>query len=174
MIPPGPLMKEHRLIEKMILILEKGIPVIEKNGTFQASFIEKTVDFFRMYADRTHHGKEENIFFRKLAEKKMQPEHKAIMDQLIQEHIFARTQVKSLEKAAADKNLKEVIAHLRTLTGFYPPHIEKEDKRFFLPVMIYLTEQEKNSILEDFETFDSTLIHEKYNQIITTFPAPAL
>lgn len=172
MIPPGPLMKEHRLIEQMIGLLKAGIPAIEQSKTFYPAFIEKTVDFFRIYADRTHHGKEEDIFFKKLSGKKLQPQHKAIMDQLISEHVFARDQVRALEKSAAQKNGDDVAARLKTLVGFYPPHIQKEDKQFFLPVMIYLTDEEKNRMLEDFRTFDSRLIQEKYRSIIETFPAP--
>ncbi len=178
MLPAGPLMIEHRLIEKMIAILKSGLAEIEAKKTFNPSFIEKAVDFFRTYADRTHHGKEENILFKVLAEKKMSVEHKAILDELIREHVFARQKVKDLQEAArrSSKNagaLKDVIDSIRTLTSFYPAHIQKEDKRFFLPVMEYLAETEKNRMLKDFEEFDRKMIHEKYTLIVENFPAAA-
>ena len=175
MLPAGPLMKEHRLIEKMIDVLKSGLGEIEAKKTFNPSFIEKTVDFFRTYADRTHHGKEENILFKALAEKKLKAEHRAILDELIREHIFAREKVKGLQEAAQRFSkqpgaLKDITDNIRTLTAFYPAHIQKEDKRFFLPVMDYFSDAEKNKMLEDFEEFDRNMIHEKYAQVVKNFP----
>ncbi|MDD5019342.1 MAG: hemerythrin domain-containing protein [Candidatus Omnitrophica bacterium] len=178
MLPAGPLMKEHRLIEKMIEILKSGVVRIQETGRFNPSFIEKTVDFFRIYADRTHHGKEEDILFKALAQKKMSAPLATIMEELIREHVFARDKVHSLEEAAQrfanDKTaLKDVAENIRTLTSFYPAHIQKEDKKFFLPAMDYLTDKEKNEMLGDFEQFDRKMIHEKYAQAIENFPEAA-
>lgn len=168
-------MKEHRVIEKMIAALDTSLPMMKKADSFNPFFIEKTVDFFRMYADRTHHGKEENILFKKLSEKEMDPELSKIMEELIREHVFARQKVKELkERSAEPKALKDVIAAIETLISFYPPHIQKEDRRFFLPAMDYLTDAEKNRMLEDFREFDLKMIHEKYIQTIETLPSPCL
>ncbi|MFA5038685.1 MAG: hemerythrin domain-containing protein [Candidatus Omnitrophota bacterium] len=177
MLPAGPLMIEHRLIEKMIGILKTGEPLIRQSGRLNPSFVEKTVDFFRIYADRTHHGKEEDILFKKLSEKQMRRDLKEIMEELIREHAFARSKVKALEEAAGrfqkdPQALQEVLENLKTLTSFYPAHIEKEDKRFFLPVMDYLTDEEKNRMMADFEAFDRAMIHEKYGRVVETFPSP--
>jgi membrane protein YqaA with SNARE-associated domain len=97
----------------------------------------------------------------------MSVEHKAILDELIREHVFARQKVKDLQEAARRSSkdagaLKDVIDNIRTLTSFYPAHIQKEDKRFFLPVMKYLEETEKNMMLKDFEEFDRKMIHENH------------
>jgi hemerythrin-like domain-containing protein len=178
MLPAGPLMIEHRLIEKMIAILKSGLADIEAKKTFNPSFIEKAVDFFRTYADRTHHGKEEDILFKALAEKKMSAAHKALLDELIREHVFARQKVKDLREAAQRFSkdagaIKDIIDNIRALASFYPAHIQKEDKRFFLPVMGYLTEKEKDKMLKDFEQFDRKMIHEEYALVVKNFPAAA-
>lgn len=59
MLPVAPLMIEHRLIERIIPHMMREMHRIEKDGEPDPVFIEKAVDFFRTYADRTHHGKEE-------------------------------------------------------------------------------------------------------------------
>ncbi|MFX0049145.1 MAG: hemerythrin domain-containing protein, partial [Candidatus Hermodarchaeota archaeon] len=64
MLPIGPLMAEHRIIEKMIALMQKEIEKIKKFNKVNPLFIDTAVDFIRMYADRTHHGKEEDILFR--------------------------------------------------------------------------------------------------------------
>ncbi len=40
-----------------------------------------------MYADRTHHGKEQDILFRDLEKKELSPNHTKIMGELLEEHI---------------------------------------------------------------------------------------
>ncbi|MFW9820408.1 MAG: hemerythrin domain-containing protein, partial [Candidatus Thorarchaeota archaeon] len=99
MMPIGPLMIEHRLIEKMILLMEKEIDKMQKYAKANPLFIDIAVDFIRMYADRTHHGKEEDILFRDLNEKELSPNHTKIMDELIEEHIWARNTVGKLVEA---------------------------------------------------------------------------
>mgnify|MGYP000055270791 CR=1 FL=1 len=74
MQPIGPLMHEHRLIEKIIPLIEKQLKAVRQKGEVNGRFIEGTVDFFRTYADRTHHGKEEDILFTALREKELSSE----------------------------------------------------------------------------------------------------
>ena len=59
MKPIGPLMWEHRLIERMIALLNREIERINVSNTVNTGFLMVAVDFIRTYADRTHHGKED-------------------------------------------------------------------------------------------------------------------
>jgi hemerythrin-like domain-containing protein len=63
MNPIGPLMWEHRLIEKMLRLFDGEIRKINELDRVDTVFIDTAVDFIRIYADRTHHGKEEDILF---------------------------------------------------------------------------------------------------------------
>ena len=54
----GPLMIEHRLIERMILLIKDALLQIEVTYKADPVFVDLAVDFIRIYADRTHHGKE--------------------------------------------------------------------------------------------------------------------
>ncbi|MFX1322793.1 MAG: hemerythrin domain-containing protein [Promethearchaeota archaeon] len=172
MMPIGPLMKEHRLIEKMIQLMEKEIEKMKKFAKANPLFIDIAVDFIRMYADRTHHGKEEDILFRDLEKKELSPNHNKIMEELIEEHIWARNTVGKLVDAKNQyekgniKVLNDIVKYLSELTDFYPKHIEKEDKHFFIPVMKYFTKEEQDKMLQEFWDFDKTLIHEKYKKVI--------
>jgi hemerythrin-like domain-containing protein len=83
--PIGLLMIEHRLIERMISVMGKEIKRIQKNGDVDPKFIDTAVNFIRTYADQCHHGKEEKILFRDLQKKKLKPDDKQIMDELVQE-----------------------------------------------------------------------------------------
>ena len=172
MKPPGPLMMEHRLIERMIKLLNIELDSMTKSKKVKPYFIQTAVDFFRTYADRTHHGKEEDILFRKLKGKKLSSDDRNMMNSLIQEHIWARETVRKLLSANAryiegnHDTLSEIISQLQKLIEFYPKHIEKEDRHFFIPVMEYFTSEQQQDMLKEFWEFDRKMIHEKYKKVI--------
>jgi len=175
MMPIGPLMIEHRLIERMVGVLRGEMQSIEKKNEAHVELIDSGVDFFRTYADRCHHGKEEDILFRDLAKKRLSSEHKKIMDELIEEHRGGRETVRQLLSAKEcyakgdAAALKHIIGILKKLVEFYPAHIEKEDKHFFLPCMEYFSKEERDAMLQECWEFDKQLIHEKYRQLVERF-----
>lgn len=172
MMPIGPLMIEHRLIEKMIQLMEKEIEKMKKYSKANPLFIDTAVNFIRMYADRTHHGKEEDILFRDLKKKNLSPNHNKIMDELVNEHIWARQTVRNLVDAKNNyvkgetQSLNNIISYINDLVEFYPKHIEKEDKHFFIPVMKYFSKEEQDKMLQEFWDFDKTLIHEHFKNVV--------
>ena len=172
MKPIGPLMIEHRLIERMVALLGGVLETMKKKMEVNTDLINAGVDFFRTYADRTHHGKEEEIFFRDLSMKELSAEARKMMERLIQEHIWARQALMNLAAAhgryvSGDRDaLKAMIYELEKIVTFYPVHIEKEDKDFFLPVMKYFSKQEQHAMLEEFWKFDQSMIHEKYRKMV--------
>ncbi|MFH2069286.1 MAG: hemerythrin domain-containing protein [Candidatus Omnitrophota bacterium] len=172
MMPIGPLMKEHRVIERMIKLMKEESRRIEEKKEADVGFIDKAIDFIRSYADRCHHGKEEGILFRNLLKKSLSAEHKQTIDELIKEHVYGRKMTQSLAEARESytkgnkEALNDIKTFMQTLAEFYPRHIEKEDKRFFLPVMNYFNKEEQSFMLDEFLEFDQNLVHEKYKSLI--------
>jgi hemerythrin-like domain-containing protein len=134
----GPLMIEHRLIERMISIIKDALTQIESTQVVDPVFVDTAVDFIRTYADRTHHGKEEDILFRDLGKRDLSAEDQRVMQELIDEHVFGRQTTQVLVEAniryrSGDETaLSDITSKLRTITEFYPKHIEKEDVELFL------------------------------------------
>ena len=175
MMPIGPLMIEHRLIERMIRQIDRAVQRMKQTGQADIVFVDHAVDFIRTYADRCHHGKEENILFRELAKKNIPPDHRRIMDELVAEHVWGRSKVAEIVAAKeGDKTASAALADAITaLTAFYPKHIEKEDKGFFLPVMEHFSQAEKDQMLQEGYDFDAGLIHEKYKMLVEDFERAA-
>ncbi len=175
MLPIGPLMIEHRLIERMIKVIEREVKRMKTEGSADATFIDRVVDFIRTYADLCHHGKEEGILFRELRKKNLDVKHKKIMDELIEEHKRGRQINGRLSEANAGYRrgdqlaLGMILESLESLVDFYPKHIKKEDRLFFNPVMGYFTQEEKAAMLTEGYEFDRELIHEKYRTIVEIF-----
>ena len=133
MQPIGPLMIEHRLIERLLTLMAREFKRIKDNTEVDPEFafvdpvfIDTAVDFIRTYADRCHHGKEEDLLFKALAEKDLAPEHRQTMDDLIREHAWAREATAGLVKAKEDYLLEkpgaldDLMEHLGNWWGSTP------------------------------------------------------
>jgi len=171
MKPRGPLMIEHRLIERMIETTRKEVSDIIASNEVDPAFIDTIVDFIRVYADRTHHGKEEDILFRDCARKDMSEQDKSIMNELMEEHKLSRKTVGELLDAKnryieGGRTVDVILEKLNTLVDLYPKHIEKEDKMFFPNSENYFSEDEQQRMLKEFSEFDKDMIHEKYKSVV--------
>jgi hemerythrin-like domain-containing protein len=172
MLPIGPLMIEHRLIERMIAVIRERAANATAKGDVDPAFVDTAVDFIRVYADRTHHGKEEDILFRDLEEKALSDDDARMMGELIEEHRHGRDLVAQLVSAngrfrRGEKDaVSDITARLNELADFYPRHIEKEDRVFFPSSMTYFDDEEKDSMLGEMWEFDRKMIHEKYASVV--------
>jgi hemerythrin-like domain-containing protein len=156
----------------MIDVMKEELLLIEKEKKVDPEFIEMAVDFVRTYADRCHHGKEEDILFRDLGVKKLTDDHRRTMEELVEEHKWGRRVTARLVEANTRyvqgnrEALSATMDCIKTLVDFYPKHIEKEDKHFFIPCMEYFSEAEKEAMLKEEWEFDKSLIHEKYRNMV--------
>jgi len=168
MQPIGPLMWEHRTIERGVKLMAEALRRMRQSRMVEPRLLELGIDFIRTYADRTHHGKEEGILFRELAKKPLDADLRSIMDELVAEHVHGRALTRRVSegiehcRSDAAGGLEMVTEALEQLCLFYPAHIEKEDTRFFHQIMKYFDRAEMDRMLQEYREFDSQLIHERY------------
>lgn len=159
----------------MLNSIRRELERVEQARAIDPCLVDTAVDFIRVYADRTHHGKEEDILFRDLRKKDLSGQDRQLMDELIADHIFSRATTKALVEAnmryrkGEAAALGEVTAHLKTLVDFYPEHIKKEDAVFFPASRAYFSEEEDQAMLAEFWEFDRRMIHEKYKGVVKEF-----
>ena len=172
MLPIAPLMIEHRLIESMAAAMEAQADRLQAGQELDPRFIPEAVDFMRTYADRTHHGKEEDILFKVLKGKKLSGEHRRTLERLVEDHVKAREMVGKLSMLG-DEHLRgspsaayQASMLMKDLAAFYHAHIELEDQGFFVPVMEYLSAEERQAMLEEFRDFDARMVHERYAKTV--------
>lgn len=170
--PISPLIHEHRLIEKMIGLLRVHLDRLRRGEPPEFAFLDDAADFFLFYADRTHHGKEEQILFPALAGRELTPVHRQLVEVLTAEHARARALVRRLATAAAagrrgeEQSRETMVAALAELVELYPLHIAKEDADLLIPAMRYFSPQEQESLLREFKDFDQRLIHHRYRAVV--------
>ncbi len=172
MIPAGPLMIEHRLIERMIAVMDRHRVQIDAGQAPDVALLDTFTDFLRYYADKCHHGKEEDLLFKVLATKDLPMDMRAAMDRLIADHRLSRQATAQLEALTAslrggDRSaIAPISSLLAGLVKLYPDHIHREDRLFFPQAMQYLDPQERDEMVRAFQEFDRKLIHEKYGQVV--------
>jgi hemerythrin-like domain-containing protein len=172
MMPIGPLMIEHRLIERMIWLLDERSDETTGQETIDPALIDTAVDFIRTYADRTHHGKEEDILFKELADRDLSARDGRVMQELIDEHVYARNLVRELVDANEQYRRGDgtaraaILEKVAALVSLYPGHIAKEDQVFFPAAMRYFDRQEQDAMLQAMWEFDRGMIHEKYRSVV--------
>lgn len=176
MLPIGPLMKEHRKIERMVaLIADEAERLAEEEAEPDPEFIFDALTFLREYADECHHGKEEHILFAELEERDLSEKHQQIMTRLVNDHVRGRELTADLETAAErwedgeEAACDDIIEAMQGIADLYPDHIATEDRNFFIPVMEYFSDDEKEEMMEKMWDFDHELFTALYTECITAY-----
>jgi hemerythrin-like domain-containing protein len=177
MLPIGPLMKEHRKIERMVALIGNEADRLsgDPDAEPDPEFVFDALMFMREYADECHHGKEEDILFEALSDRDISDEHQGILERLLEDHERGRKLANSLEDATERwedgefEAREHIIEALAGLADLYPDHIATEDDDFFIPVMDYFSDNEKEDMMEDMWDFDHELFTELYEGCITEY-----
>jgi hemerythrin-like domain-containing protein len=173
-MPIGPLMIEHRLMDRMIALMDLECRRL-REGRLNLAFVENAVDFFEIYVDLCHHAKEERLLFKGLAGKKIPPGLKKTLAELLEEHERARKIVALLDAAkrrhgkGGVDTVSEMGERMKEMTVLYSAHIVKEDKHFFIPSMSCFSKAEQDAMLSEMREFDRQLIHEIYRGKLESF-----
>ena len=153
------LMNEHRLIEKALGSLETCVVEIEGGLSFERAFARDYAEFLRGYADAWHHGKEEDILFRRMVERGFSTEAGPVAVMLA-EHRQGRAFVSAIHGAGlgtGEVTSAEKSAFLTGARGFIPllrGHIQKEDNILYPMSERVLTPAEFETMLSEFEEFE--------------------
>ncbi|MFA5250799.1 MAG: hemerythrin domain-containing protein [Parachlamydiales bacterium] len=162
--PIAILILEHKMIQKGLALLGR---LGQKESPESTSDLEELIGFFQLYADRRHHGKEEDLLFKALLKKTLPKELRKILQELIDEHKTARNLINTL-KTLKQVPLLEKQACIQKITALYTEHIEKENNRFFVPSFQFFSEEEKTALLNQFQNFDQNLKNPKnYEKIFS-------
>ncbi len=159
MKPTEILSGEHRIIEQVLDCLEKMGQDCTVRGRLDHTSAEQAVEFFRNFADRCHHGKEETCLFPAM-EAKGFPRQGGPTGVMLYEHEQGRAHVRgmadAIEGATAGESeaVSQFVTHARGYVGLLREHIEKEDHCLFTMANQTLTENDQQKLLDAFENVE--------------------
>src|SRR3990172_610209 len=93
------LRKEHEAILKMLDATEAAAQRLEQGERLRPETLAGLLEFFRLFADRCHHGKEEDLLF-PLLESKGLPRSGGPIGVMLSEHEQGRPLVRQMADAA--------------------------------------------------------------------------
>jgi len=150
------LVNEHRLILRMIALLEKNAPRTAAGEYDNWGFYLDGVDFIRNYADRFHHAKEEDVLFKALVDNGM-PKDNSPVAAMLMEHDQGRNFVRLMEaaalKAAANNTeINQTIAeNALGYAALLREHVSKEDDILYPLAERVLPEAVRSEILHSYQ-----------------------
>lgn len=153
------LMGEHRLIEQVLGSLETYTVGIRDGLEPQRRTLADYARFFRDFADACHHGKEEDLLFRRMMERGF-PRETGPLAVMFHEHVLGRARVATLrELSEAEGPLAAVEVQLavessQAFIDLLRAHILKEDGILYPMAERLLTGAEMDTLGTDFDKLE--------------------
>lgn len=150
---------EHEAILKMLEVTEQVANRLERGEAVRQEVLANLQEFFRLFADQCHHGKEEDLLF-PLLEQKGIPRTGGPIGVLLHEHEEGRSLIRQMGDAARGTESRLAgsgsrwAGAARGYVGLLRGHIEKENNVLFMMAERLLTPGEQEQLAEDFEKLE--------------------
>lgn len=179
--PTDILEKEHRLIQQAVAAMGALADALEASQIVRSQTLLDIVEFMRTFADKCHHGKEEDLLFPLLVARGV-PTQGCPIGALTYEHQQGRALVGEFAEAVAgyaqDATAAEpVVKGLRALIDLYPGHIWKEDYLLFPMTNKVLSESDQDSLYAGFQAVDEALgagVHRRFEEMVARLETEVL
>lgn len=175
MKPTDQLKEEHRAIETMLSILERMCDKLEAGGEVKPVHLDQTLEFFKIFADKCHHGKEENLLFQAM-EKAGFSKQQGPLAVMFSEHTTGRNYVQELGKAIMrykESNCQDsfgILKPARSYIALLRDHIAKEDNVLFPMAEAHIAEAQQQELLSEFDRVENEIVgkgkHEEFHAVI--------
>jgi hemerythrin-like domain-containing protein len=180
------LMNEHRVIEKVLAALEATATEASDGAEIPRARVADLAEFFAGFADRCHHGKEEDLLFRRLVERGIPAENGPIAV-MLSEHEEGREHVRALAalgRGAGPLSPAErdaLVAHADGYAPLLAHHIMKEDRVLYPMALTTLSPEGLDDLARRYHEFEEGVmgageharLHALAERIIAAAPASA-
>ena len=145
------LIAEHRMIKRWLALIPKLLENLNLADSEDRQLINQGIDFIASYADRLHHGKEEEILFASF------DTSADIFQVIYADHRRARELTKAMLAALTDSDCGKLAEHLLDYATLLVEHIDKEDKVLFPWLNNRLSEVQQQEMVGQFAKADHDL-----------------
>jgi hemerythrin-like domain-containing protein len=171
---------EHEAILKMLGASEEVGRRLEQGERVDQQTLDDLLEFFQLFADRCHHGKEEDLLF-PLLEKKGFPRQGGPIGVMLFEHERGRALIRQMAEAAAAYKSGDKSAGIRWAqagagyAALLRAHIAKENNVLFAMAERVLRPAEQADLAEGFEKLEVEKMgagtHERLHAMMDTLLA---
>lgn len=159
----------------MLQILEAICLKLEAGERVNPEHVQEIIEFFRVFVDRCHHGKEEELLF-PVMEAAGVHKQGGPLGVMLAEHDVGRGHVRGMA-AALERYTSEngqaglqLAAHAREYIALLNEHIEKENKVLFPMADAHVPASKQDQLYEEFEKLEEEKIgpgvHEQFHKLL--------
>lgn len=163
------LKEEHQTIKRMLHILDAMCKKLSKNEIVPKEHLKNVVAFIQIFADKCHHGKEEDLLFPAM-EKAGISRQGGPIGVMLQEHDLGRAHVQGMQKALEKEEFNSFIESATGYIELLEAHIEKEDYILYMMADMALSEETQNQLVQEFEKMEEERIgrgkHEEFHKML--------
>ena len=166
---------EHRAIERMLAVLEEASNRLEHGQRVRPDVFRRAVDFVRNFADRCHHGKEEQNLFPRM-EARGVPREGGPIGVMLFEHDQGRAYVGAIAgaidayEADGQSAGPVIVENARGYVGLLRQHIMKEENVLFPMADRVLSPADQAELEQRFEQIETEVmgpgVHERYHRLL--------
>lgn len=151
--PPEDLMREHGLLNRVLLIYEAAMQKFAGNESFDPSILSKSAQIVRDFIEDYHEISEENQVFPRFRKAGKLVD---LVDVLYRQHQAGRRLTETILRlapasAAAGEDRTQTVAAMQSFIRMYRPHEAREDTVLFPALRSVVTANEFDAMGEDFE-----------------------
>ena len=159
--PTDQLKAEHEKILIFLGILQRICAGLEAKRDINPRYLGQVIEFIKIFVDKFHHGKEEDLLFPEMRKIGVRRESGRISELMI-DHIKGRSLVREMNLAALrygkyDREAPALfVERAKSYISLLIEHIRKEDETYFPMVEKALSEKQKKELLKSFEELEKT------------------
>ncbi len=157
------LMNEHRLIEQVMGALETYVDRLANGRAASRDVVAQFARFFQSFADKCHHGKEEDRLFVALSRCGFPREYGPV-SVMLAEHTQGRVHVRALAGLGQGSGplsaaeTQQVMEHARAFIPLLRDHIQKEDNILYPMALQAIPATDLQKLDADCEAFEREVV----------------
>lgn len=163
------LRNEHEAILHVLEIVDRALSGTDKETGDLLRFGGELIHFLRTFADKCHHGKEENHLFEEMVRRGV-PKEGGPIGVMLEEHRLGREYIAHMAGAVDAKDLAGFTEAAGLYRDLLRPHIEKENTILFVMADRLIDDTAQDEMFEKFEQHEESVIghgvHEELHAMI--------
>lgn len=175
MTPNEQLKEEHEAIRLMLRILEGVCTKLQAGEKVDPEHLDKILEFIKVFADKCHHGKEEDVLFPAMEETGI-PKQGGPIGVMLAEHDTGRNYVRGMSEAVAryktgdHEASSQLVENTKGYVALLRQHIEKEDNVLYPLGDARISEEKQQELLQGFENIEQERVgpgrHEEFHKLL--------
>ena len=167
MTPTKQLRNEHLAVLLALEILEKICQKLEAKEKVYSKHQKEVLEFIKIFVDKCHHGKEEDLLFPALENVGI-PKEQGPIGMMLTEHDTGRGYVKGMSENIS--NPEKFIGEARGYIELLRQHIEKENNILYQMADTNISQTKDSELLKEFDKLELERIgpgkHKEFHKML--------